>query len=113
MAPATALTLVKLLHTLVWIALAGCVLVIPVCAVRGRLRLAALLSAIVVVEIGVLAGNQLRCPLTDLAARYTADRGDNFDIYLPLWLAHCNKQIFGTLFVAGEAILAWSWWRQR
>ena len=25
--------------------------------------------------------------LTDVAARYTPERQDNFDIYLPLWLA--------------------------
>jgi hypothetical protein len=39
--------------------------------------------------------------LTDIATRYTADRSDNFDIYLPLWLAKHNKTIFGSLFVAG------------
>jgi hypothetical protein len=36
-----------------------------------------------------------------VAARYTDDRRDNFDIYLPLWIARYNKQIFGPLFVAG------------
>jgi hypothetical protein len=35
-----------------------------------------------------------------VAARYTDDRRDNFDIYLPLWLARHNKLIFGWLFVA-------------
>jgi hypothetical protein len=29
----------------------------------------------------------MRCPLTGIAARYTDDRRDNFDIYLPPWLA--------------------------
>ena len=43
----------------------------------------------------------MRCPLTDVAARYTSDRRDNFDIYLPLWLARYNKHVFGTLYVAG------------
>jgi len=49
----------------------------------------------------VLLANRLRCPLTNIAARYTDDRRDNFDIYLPLWVARYNKHIFGTLFVAG------------
>jgi len=40
--------------------------------------------------------------LTDLASRYTPARTDNFDIYLPLWLARRNKTIFGTLFAVGE-----------
>ncbi len=43
----------------------------------------------------------MRCPLTDLAARYTGDRSPNFDIYLPPLLAHYNKEIFGLLFIAG------------
>ena len=43
----------------------------------------------------MLAVNHMRCPLTDLAARYTVNREDNYDIYLPPWLARHNKQIFG------------------
>jgi len=60
-------------------------------------------------EVVVLAANRMRCPLTDVAARYTADRRDNFDIYLPLWLAHYNKIIFGSLFVAGLLITIVRW----
>jgi hypothetical protein len=53
----------------------------------------------------VLAINGGKCPLTDLAARYTTDRVHNFDIYLPNWLAQHNKIIFGALFVAGELVM--------
>ena len=48
------------------------------------------------------------CPLTDVAGQFTEDRRDNFDIYLPEWLARHNKGIFGTLYVAG-CILAVGW----
>jgi hypothetical protein len=47
--------------------------------------------------------------LTDLAARNTEERADNFDIYQPLWLARHNQAIFGTLFVAGELFLLGRW----
>ena len=57
----------------------------------------------------MLAFNKGRCPLTSLAARYTADRRDNFDIYLPQWLARYNKLIFGTLYVAGVAFALARW----
>ncbi len=63
-------------------------------------------------ECLVLGLNRGRCPLTDVAARYTDDRADNFDIYLPLWLARYNKIIFGFLFVAGELIVLWQWARR-
>jgi hypothetical protein len=47
-----------------------------------------------------------------MAARYTDDRADNFDIYLPLWLARYNKHIFGFLFVVGELVVLWRWTRR-
>jgi hypothetical protein len=57
----------------------------------------------------VLVLNQMRCPLTDVAARYTADRRANFDIYLPEWLARHNKTIFGTIYLASALYLLGSW----
>ncbi len=67
------------------------------------------MTGLVVVECAVLAVNRGRCPLTDLAARYTEERTDNFDIYLPLWLAQRNKTIFGTLFAVGELFVLGRW----
>jgi len=54
----------------------------------------------------VLWLNGWRCPLTDVAARYTDDRRANFDIYLPEWLARYNKQIFGPMYAVGLIVLA-------
>jgi hypothetical protein len=101
-----ALIAVKVIHTVIWAFFAGCIVAVPVTALRGRFRLSALLSGLVLVECAVLAVNDGRCPLTDVAARFTVDHADNFDIYLPLWLAHWNKAIFGTLFATGEVLLA-------
>lgn len=110
MQPSTALHIVKLAHTLIWAVLATCVLAIPVTAHLGRPGTAAILIGIVLAEVLVLLLNRWRCPLTDVAARYTNARGDNFDIYLPAWLARHNKTLFGTLFVLGSLYAAWSWW---
>jgi hypothetical protein len=106
-----ALVLVKALHTMVWAFFAGCIVALPVAALAGRLRLAAWLAAAVSVEVVVLVANRWRCPLTDVAARYTEDRRDNFDIYLPLWVARYNKQIFGPLFAVGALVALWAWLR--
>jgi len=97
---ASALRTVKLAHTIIWAFFAGCILVIPYFAWRHHFGIAFLLIAIVMIEVAVLFANRMRCPLTDIAARHTEDRRDNFDIYLPLWLARYNKLIFGTLFGA-------------
>lgn len=96
-----ALRAVKIVHTLAWAIFAGCIVALPVAAYLKNFQLAALLIAIVLVEVVVLIANRFRCPLTDVAARYTSDRRANFDIYLPLWIARYNKEIFGSLFVAG------------
>lgn len=106
----TALLAVKLVHTLAWALLAACIVALPFAAHARRFDLAAWLAGIVLAEVLVLAANGWRCPLTDVAARYTTDRHDNFDIFLPLWLARYNKPIFGTLYVAGLAYAGLAWW---
>ena len=103
------LVAVKVVHTVAWAAFAGCILANPVAAWRGDFRVAAWRVAIVAVEVAILVLNGLRCPLTAVAARYTDDRRDNFDIYLPEWLARHNKAIFGILYLAGTAYDAIRW----
>lgn len=95
------LVLVKMAHTIVWAFFASAILAIPVAAWYRRFGLFLVLTGIVMVEVLVLALNGMRCPLTGVAARYTDDRRDNFDIYLPLVIARYNKEIFGSLFVLG------------
>ena len=105
------LTAIKTAHTLVWAFFAGCIIAIPAASWMGEHRAAGWLTAIVFVEVAILGLNKMRCPLTGWAARYTADRQDNFDIYLPLWLARYNKSIFGALYVAGAAFALVRWLR--
>ena len=97
------------MHTFAWAVFAGCILVLPIVAWRGQFFVALFLIALVSAEVLVLLANRLRCPLTDVAARYTDDRRPNFDIYLPLWIARYNKQIFGPLFVAGILLTVIMW----
>jgi len=112
MSPRASLRAVKLVHTIAWAFFAGCILAIPVYTFRGELVAAAVLIAVVLVEVFIILANRWRCPLTDVAARYTEDRQDNFDIYLPLWLARYNKQVFGSLFFAGllYTLATWRGW---
>jgi hypothetical protein len=102
--PHASLSFVKLLHTLVWAVLATCVSAIPVLAWLGYDREAVALILVVLVEVLVLIVNGGHCPLTAVAARYTLDRRDNFDIYLPEWLARYNKLIFGSIYLFGVAV---------
>ena len=101
------LTAIKFFHTAIWAVFAGCILALPITGLIHRFDWAAALTVLILVECGVLALNGGRCPLTDLAAHFTNERADNFDIYLPKWLARHNKTIFGTLFVVNELVVLW------
>jgi hypothetical protein len=105
----TVLRIIKVAHTVAWAFFAGCILAIPYYAWRRRLEAASILIAIVTIEVAILMVNRMQCPLTGVASRYTDDRRDNFDIYLPVWLASHNKLIFGTLFGVGVAYTAVQW----
>lgn len=107
-APA-ALLVVKVLHTMAWAVFAGCILALPLASWWGHHALAAGLAALVAGEVLVLVLNRMQCPLTAVAAGYTEDRRDNFDIFLPLWLARHNKRIFGPLYLAGLVFSFFRW----
>lgn len=107
MGPESRLRTIKAVHTVVWAVFAASILAIPLLAFHGRMVLAWGLVGFVFLEVAVLVFNRMRCPLTDVAGRYTTDRHDNFDIYLPLWLARHNKVIFGSLYFAGIVYTAW------
>jgi hypothetical protein len=83
MKPAAALIAIKTSHTVVWVFFVGCIVAIPVAAYLGAFEIAASAAAAVLIEVLVLGFNRWRCPLTDVAARHTGDRRDNFDISLP------------------------------
>ena len=104
---AAALAPIRWIHTVVWAFFVAVIVAIPVAAWYRRADLFWLFTAIVLIEVVVLGFNRLRCPLTGVAARYTEDRRDNFDIYLPLWLARYNKHVFGPLFVLGVLVGVW------
>jgi hypothetical protein len=108
----SALRAIKVAHTLVWAFFAGCIFAILPYAWLGEFRSAVLLIAVVAVEVVIILANRWRCPLTDVAARYTDDRSDNFDIYLPRWVAHHNKTIFGIIYAAGVMLtyIRWRGW---
>ncbi len=106
------LTVIKLIHTVIWVLFVACIVGIPVAANYGRLDLSFWLTMIILGEVFVLLINRWSCPLTAVAGRYTEDRSANFDIYLPEWLARNNKTIFGALFLAGVAFAVFRWLSQ-
>ena len=63
--------------------------------------------ALVILETIILLSNGWQCPLTIVARKYSNSTKDNFDIFLPNWLARHNKTIFGSLFTIGLILVLW------
>lgn len=107
--PQSRLTLVRILHTAVWAFMVGCIFAIPLYALADKFAHAAVFIGIVLIETVILLLNHWRCPLTDVAARYTNNQHPGFDIYLPPVVAEYNKIIFGSIFVASVVFTVVRW----
>ena len=90
----------KLLHTLIWIVFNG---------VLGYLFYAAIVFKIdykfwtgigfITLEGLLLLIFKMHCPLTLIARKYSDSGKDNFDIFLPNWIARYNKLVYSCLLV--------------
>ena len=86
---------VKLIHTVIWAFFVTLIGYIMYCGVADRITAYTWVAAgLVIVEGLVLLAFGGRCPLTLVARSYSTADGDNFDIFLPNWLARYNKLIF-------------------
>ncbi len=99
---------IKLVHTLVWICFVFVIGFILYAGIFDVLDFrVALALGLIVLEGVVLKLNHGSCPLTPIAAKYTTNRDDSFDIFLPSWLAKHNKSIFGTISLVGAVIVVY------
>jgi hypothetical protein len=102
------LFLIKLLHTLIWIVFAGAVVYILLSALLDQVNILTWVAiGLTIFEGLVLLIFSWSCPLTLVARRYSDSERDNFDIFLPNWLARHNKTIFTSLFVLGLGLVIW------
>lgn len=96
------LLLIKLAHTAVWLVMAFASFYILYAGAMGKISVWLWFSiGLLFLETIVLFFNKWTCPLTPLAGKYTDERRENFDIFLPLVIAKYNKMIFGLIFVFG------------
>lgn len=88
------------MHTLAWASIESCVLYVLHAGFAGRTdKRVGIAGAVVVGESLVFAANGFRCPLTELAERYGAERGSVTDIYLPKRFAQNIPAIHAPLLV--------------
>ena len=94
------LILVKSIHSLIWTIMVASIAYILWSGITSNISIYTWLAiSAVLLETLVLAIFKGSCPLTIVARKYSDSTKENFDIYLPNWLAEYNKLIFGTLFL--------------
>lgn len=103
---------IKLLHTLVWAFFVAIILYIVYSGVTNQITTFTWISIGLILGEGVvLLIFKMFCPLTLIARKYSDSEKDNFDIFLPNWLAKYNKEIFTTIYLAGVILVLLRYFR--
>ncbi len=100
MRPKNKLLVVKIAHTIIWLFFVVVIFYVLWSGISDNVNLYTWISiGFVLTEGIILLIFKMFCPLTVIARRYSDSEKDNFDIFLPNWLAKYNKQIFTSIFV--------------
>ena len=106
MSDGSKLIIVKTLHTLVWIFFNVVIFYFLYAVIVDHIdKWVWICLGLIGAETCILLAFGNVCPITMVARNYSLSSRDNFDIYLPTWLARYNKQIYSTIVVIGIAIL--------
>ncbi|MGM0391382.1 MAG: hypothetical protein ACQEQB_06520 [Bacteroidota bacterium] len=97
---------IKLLHTLVWLFFVFIIFYIVYSGITNQITFFTWIAIGLVVGEGlVLLIFKMFCPLTLIARKYSNSKKENFDIFLPNWLAKYNKLIFTSIFIFGVVLV--------
>ena len=90
---------IKIVHTIIWVFFNLVLVYLFYAVISDRIDYRFWIGiGCIVAECLVLLAFRWTCPLTYLARRYSDSPKDNFDIFLPNWLARHNKLIYSTIF---------------
>ncbi len=94
----TKLTIIKTIHTLVWLFFNFVIFYMLYAVIVNKLDVWLWIGyGLVILEGITLLVFKFFCPLTIIARKYSDSTKANFDIYLPNWLAKYNKPIYTTI----------------
>ncbi len=97
---------IKLIHTIIWAFFVFVIFYILYSGITNSVNTFTWIGIGLIIGEGfVLLVFKMFCPLTLIAHKYTDSQKDNFDIFLPNWLAKNNKLIFTSIFIVGLMIV--------
>ncbi|MGB5435096.1 MAG: hypothetical protein WBM98_04320 [Maribacter sp.] len=100
------LFVIKLVHTLIWLFFVLVIFYILYSGITDHINSFTWIAiGLVILEGIVLLLFKMFCPLTLVARKYSTSKKDNFDIFLPNWLARYNKKIFTTIYLISVLIV--------
>src|SRR5688572_26479713 len=92
------LVTIKIVHTLIWLIFNVVIFYfLYAVSVNNINKWVWICLGLILLEVLILAVCKSICPITLIARKYSDSTNDNFDIYLPNWLAKYNKQIYATI----------------
>jgi hypothetical protein len=93
---------IKLIHTVIWVFYTTIIFYVLYCGIADRINMYTWIAiGLVFLEGLILLLFKTSCPLTLIARKYLDSDKDNFDIFLPEWVARHNKTIFTIIFAIG------------
>lgn len=91
---------IKIIHTIIWLFFNVVLFYMAYAVIINKIDKYVWIGIALILGEGlVLLFFKKMCPLTILARNYSNSNKDNFDIYLPNWLAKYNKLIYITFFI--------------
>ena len=89
------LILIKIVHTMIWLFFNLVIFYMLYAVIADKLDKWLWIGyGLIIMEGITLVAFKFFCPLTILARKYSNSTKDNFDIYLPNWLAKYTKLIY-------------------
>ena len=100
------LTIVKVIHTAIWIFFNLVIFYMTFAIITNKIdKWVWICIGIILLEGLTLMLFKRMCPITLIAQKYSDSKKDNFDIFLPNWLAKYNKTIYTSIFLVLIIIL--------
>jgi hypothetical protein len=98
------LIVIKITHTIIWLFFNFVIFYLLYAVIVNKIdKWVWICIKLLVLEGIVLLVFKTMCPITLIARKYSTSQKDNFDIYLPNWLAKYNKIIYSS--IVGIALL--------
>ena len=97
---------IKLIHTVIWAFFVAVIFYILYSGFTNTVTVYTWIGIALIIGEGLtLLIFKMFCPLTLIARKYSDSPKDNFDIFLPNWLAKHNKLIFTSIFIIGLIVV--------